>query len=602
MADMPDFAHQPNALAVIQAVGLGQNMLSRQQTEADVSQAGQIAAGGDYDAATKYLMAHGHMDEANTLNTMMRTADADKAKAIADTHEKIGNLALLAKNPDEWGQGLKAAEDAGMNVDQYRDFTPGRQLALAMSGKAKDYFDQIKQERDAQDKALANKIALSKAQTPYTYTVPGTPATEAQPGVSVPSVNGWPASQTPDIPGTPATPEKTMYTRVGLQPDGTYGAGPAVEIPSDLEPMAAPGKTGGGSAQERMIKQYQDDFEKQYGQKLQTADAASAIKNGTLPILDGNGKVYVPLKATNQIANAKAFQYAWEKEHKDDPDFHPLDDGEAQKAAGIYDRNFGGTSIGFKKDAKGIPRVDTSGTPGTAAYARTEEGAEKLAEKRAQGSKVGQYTADDIRRGKIMFGADNHFSQAEEIAKDPEIANVLGPIGSNTTLQGIENAINAGRIKEPALWGNLKAAITVGVKEMENGYHLAGTGADTDARNKQLRESLENLLWASPNVEVLRMRLAGMRAIAKGFINTPTTSEIIHDKVLQDLRKLEGQTSIAHMLQPTVKGMTFPGSAAPAPSAAAPAAAPPLADARQAPDGKWYVPDQARPGKYLRVD
>jgi hypothetical protein len=45
-----------------------------------------------------------------------------------------------------------------------------------------------------------------------------------------------------------------------------------------------------------------------------------------------------------------------------------------------------------------------------------------------------------------------------------------------------------------------------------------------------------------------------------------------------------------------------PGAAAAAPPAAPTATAPPLPNARQAPDGHWYVPAPGGPGKYLRVD
>jgi hypothetical protein len=53
--------------------------------------------------------------------------------------------------------------------------------------------------------------------------------------------------------------------------------------------------------------------------------------------------------------------------------------------------------------------------------------------------------------------------------------------------------------------------------------------------------------------------------------------------------------------------LTQQGQAAPAGNNAAPQGAltggpPPTPDAKLAPDGNWYVPDPARPGKYLRVD
>lgn len=43
------------------------------------------------------------------------------------------------------------------------------------------------------------------------------------------------------------------------------------------------------------------------------------------------------------------------------------------------------------------------------------------------------------------------------------------------------------------------------------------------------------------------------------------------------------------------------GGGAPAAEAGPAASPPPVPDAKQAPDGKWYVPDPGRPGKYLMV-
>ncbi|MCB4770478.1 hypothetical protein LGR54_17860 [Ancylobacter sp. Lp-2] len=51
---------------------------------------------------------------------------------------------------------------------------------------------------------------------------------------------------------------------------------------------------------------------------------------------------------------------------------------------------------------------------------------------------------------------------------------------------------------------------------------------------------------------------------------------------------------------PQQPGMASPGSAGAGTQSAAPPAGAPQG-ARQAPDGNWYVPDPARPGKYLKV-
>jgi len=52
---------------------------------------------------------------------------------------------------------------------------------------------------------------------------------------------------------------------------------------------------------------------------------------------------------------------------------------------------------------------------------------------------------------------------------------------------------------------------------------------------------------------------------------------------------------------PAAKGTPTLPDGTPIKDTPAAAAAPPVQGARQAPDGNWYVPDPARPGKYLMV-
>jgi hypothetical protein len=225
--------------------------------------------------------------------------------------------------------------------------------------------------------------------------------------------------------------------------------------------------------------------------------------------------------------------------------------------------------------------------PGSIASTRVPQTAQELAIARGKGASLGKYSAEDIRRQRILLGADNHFSQAEKFLDDPDINDVLGPVYSGKTYQDIRNAIDSGRVKAPANWGNLQTEIDAGAREFVNAYHLPGTGQEALGMNEGLKADIEHLLWQSPNREVLRQRLAGLRGISQGFLSTPTTEELANNKEFQAFRLQEAQRALRNITQPNQGGLVYP---APASGSATPAAKPeaPASGVGDDAYAKWY--------------
>ena len=451
MVDMPDYAHpyMPNVLSNIQAVKGYQDLFNSQQTQQDVSQAGKIAATGDYDAASKYLMAHGHMDQAIQLQGMMRNAKADQVKDLADTHEKIGNLALLADTPEKWAQTLQVAQQHGLNTQGYEDFDTGRRIALAMSSKAKDFADQEKQKRDME-------LARLKGAVSYQTTIPG--ETETVPAVG--AAGGWPVTPEITAPGA-AQPATIMRTAAG-----EWTKPVAIPAGVDIENPIS-GAAGGGkeAAPIKAAHEIQADYKKAYGEDLPFAVANAASKSGANVVRGEDGK---------------------------------------PQTVGM-----GGTMQGYRD----VRAVIAKGT-------QDPELQREISEYRTIGKNDGALA----QRKSIAGGAMNHLETVAQIS-DKDLSDTLGVIQGYGGYQKFLDAVKSGRVEESVAYHNAKQTLAVLLRETQNAYHIAGTGADTDQRLKETADALspESFLQ-SPNIEVFRQRLNNVRAILQGVINSPRPS------------------------------------------------------------------------------
>lgn len=227
---------QPNVLADLQGVQQIKNsqwaLQKAQNQQADETQAGSLYASGDTDAATNYLYKTGHIDKAIQMGQVIRQATADHLNDIADTHQKIANLALLSDTPDKWQQALQAAQKQGINTQGFEDFNTGRNLAVALGSKAQDLVTQEKQRR-------TDELAQFKGATSYNTTMPPDYANE----------------------GNDAEPRQATIMRL---PTGEWTKPVATPDGVDINAPLGAQKGAGQSTQiERVADAYQADWKKQ---------------------------------------------------------------------------------------------------------------------------------------------------------------------------------------------------------------------------------------------------------------------------------------------------------------------------------------------------
>lgn len=183
-----------------------------------------------------------------------------------------------------------------------------------------------------------------------------------------------------------------------------------------------------------------------------------------------------------------------------------------------------------------------------------------------------------------FFRSDEDFSRfVDAVATETKMFNTrYGVLGNSRT---------AARLAEDESAENLGAA------EGANIAHQIATGrwakaAHTAVRlwrdrqdrrgNDKLNEQVARILFQTP--------IEADSEIAQRLTGTFTGPASVN--------RLEGAAAVA----PQVGTALAPGAASVlAPATPLPPNQPPMPGARQAPDGQWYVPDPARPGKYQRV-
>jgi len=140
----------PKAGPVLQAARTGESDRLMREKRGALSQAGQFASQGELGKARDHLYGQGHFDEGTQIQQMIQQADATTLAKAKRRSDVLGNLAMMADTPEKWQQAISAAEQRGMDVSQYRDFS-ARDLALAESDKTAQMLAMEMKRREAEN-------------------------------------------------------------------------------------------------------------------------------------------------------------------------------------------------------------------------------------------------------------------------------------------------------------------------------------------------------------------------------------------------------------------------------------------------------------------
>ena len=147
--------YQPNMQSNMQALSEGNALLNAFDAQSAAKEAGPMAAAGDWEGARNSLLGAGQIDQAakvsefqQALQDRARKMSDEKLSDAAKTWGLVGNGAVYADTPEKYSTLLSVLSKNGIDVSPYKDFTTGRQAALALSGQAKTILDQEKAARD----------------------------------------------------------------------------------------------------------------------------------------------------------------------------------------------------------------------------------------------------------------------------------------------------------------------------------------------------------------------------------------------------------------------------------------------------------------------
>lgn len=206
-------------------------------------------------------------------------------------------------------------------------------------------------------------------------------------------------------------------------------------------------------------------------------------------------------------------------------------------------------------------------------------------------------------------------TQAQGTGQDPTMKNKLAEFRSESS--ALVDALNTfkGTVDNSTRGDALSAAA--------GGLTTGGSKLNTDWTNAALLakgQALYNLgVLSGPDLDILRNAIADPSTF-RGMFKSKESYDTAIDSVIDLLNKRSAAYEQNYGKHP-VSGQQSPNTPAPgalvppqapdanlaAPAAPQGAATPPatpqapVPNAKQAPDGNWYVPDPARPGKYLMV-
>lgn len=130
---------------------------------------------------------------------------------------------------------------------------------------------------------------------------------------------------------------------------------------------------------------------------------------------------------------------------------------------------------------------------------------------------------------------------------------------------------------------------------------VPGSGATSDYEGRMFKNSLPNLVKTDAGNEIVQNTLAGLaqsKIDRAKIAEAALAGDITPSEAMKQLRALPSPYA---NFKAFAKGGFKADPNAPAQPPSQQQTVPPVQGARQAPDGKFYVPDPARPGKYLQV-
>jgi hypothetical protein len=290
-----------------------------------------------------------------------------------------------------------------------------------------------------------------------------------------------------------------------------------------------------------------------------------------------------------------------------------------QEIARVQEAKLGLTGTQTDKEFRNAQQAWQAQNPGQPlpTYLQTEAGfgqwqVGKVTEEKAK--------ADDVVKARGDFTTQNQqFGQAEGLANkllnasDDTLGEITKTLLPATGVGGVLKSYT-GQLSDE---GGQAASDLQNLKNLLYSKAFQSTGS---RRTQQEVQNLSNAISQLDNANLtpkqLRDQIANVQTMLRQtHANTyGAAGQAVPDDLydlMDPIYKKEGDTpgdlyaGAVRMPKPKGGGPSAPASVASAgPAAAAPAAsaAPNVPNAKKAPDGNWYVPDPARPGKYLRVD
>jgi hypothetical protein len=170
--------------------------------------------------------------------------------------------------------------------------------------------------------------------------------------------------------------------------------------------------------------------------------------------------------------------------------------------------------------------------PGSAAFARTEEGARQISQGRTEGRKDVELLAS---RAALVGGAINHSNNLIEELKKPEADQTLGLMHSSSLYQKIRGQFWPKETKIPSNWGKIGQNIASLQAEAERVY-TQGQGAVTDTERARLKDLAMRIPEATNRQVALELAM-NLRDLMAGLLIVPTTSDILKSPALTEARK-----------------------------------------------------------------
>lgn len=242
-------------------------------------------------------------------------------------------------------------------------------------------------------------------------------------------------------------------------------------------------------------------------------------------------------------------------------------------------QGYQGTSLDFQKELRAAGKTEVNvDTKGQNAFAKA--GGEAVAKRFEKLSEEGDTATQDL----ALVGQLRDLGQQIKTGGVAAVQNTLASYG-------IKLGKNVGEVE----------AFGAIVDKLTPTQRVPGSGATSDYEGKMFKNSLPTLMKTPEGNEIVQNTLAGLAQykIDRAKIAERALSGEIEPK--EAIKQLRSLPSPYDNFKSFAKGGFKADPNSPAQPAAPQQAAPPVPGAKQAPNGKFYISDPARPGKYLEV-